>query len=307
MNAERPRRVLLVTGMSGAGKLTVLRTLEDLGWEVIDNLPLNLLRRMLAAPDGEDGEAARPMAVSLGAHTRGFDAERLIELVGRLNADGAYHTGTLFLDCETPELERRFSETRRRHPLAIDRPAADGIARERELLEPLKRWANRLIDTTPLKANELQAEARRAFGSAGTDAPTLSIISFGFSRGVPRDADLVFDMRFLQNPHWVPELRPGTGLDRPVVDYIQSDPAYKDAVGRIEELLLALLPRYAERGRSYVTVAIGCTGGKHRSVHVADRIAGRLRRAGFSPNLSHRDLETAPQDSLERPPMPGGA
>lgn len=307
MNAEQPRRVLLVTGMSGAGKLTVLRTLEDLGWEVIDNLPLNLLRRMLAAPDGEDGEAARPIAVSLGAHTRSFDAARLIDLVGRLNTGGGYDVGTLFLDCETPELERRFSETRRRHPLAIDRPAADGIARERELLEPLKRWTNRLIDTTSLKAEELRSEVRRAFGGTSANAPTLSVLSFGFSRGLPRDADLVFDMRFLRNPHWVPELRPGTGLDRPVVDYIRADPAYEDAVGRMEELLLTLLPRYAESAKSYVTVAIGCTGGKHRSVHVADRIAGRLRRAGFSPNLSHRDLETAPQDSLERPPMSGGA
>lgn len=302
MSAE-PRRVLLVTGVSGAGKLTVLRTLEDLGWEVVDNLPLNLLRRMLAAPVGDDGDGARPIAVSLGAHTRGFDPARLIDLVGRLNGSGDYDIGTLFLDCETPELERRFSETRRRHPLAIDRPAADGIARERELLEPLRDWANRLIDTTELKANELQAEIRRSFGSETAEAPTLSVLSFGFSRGVPRNADLVFDMRFLKNPHWVPELRPGTGLDAPVIDYIRSDPAYEDAVGRIEELIVTLLPRYASGGKSYVTVAIGCTGGKHRSVHVADRIAGRLRREGFSPTLVHRDLRTAPQDSLDRPPQ----
>lgn len=299
MSAE-PRRVLLVTGMSGAGKLTVLRTLEDLGWEVVDNLPLSLLRRMLSAPNDDD--AARPIAVSLGAHTRGFEARKLIELVRHLNNDVDYDVGTLFLDCETPELERRFSETRRRHPLAIDRPAVDGIARERELLEPLKGWANRLINTTELKANELQTEVRRSFGGEA-DAPTLSVMSFGFSRGLPRSADLVFDMRFLRNPHWVPELRPSTGLDGAVVDYIRSDPAYEDAVGRIEELLLTLLPRYAASGKSYVVVAIGCTGGKHRSVHVADRIAKRLRDAGFSPTLSHRDLRTAPQDSLGQPPQ----
>lgn len=297
-----PRRVLLVTGMSGAGKLTVLRTLEDLGWEVVDNLPLNLLRRMLGAPSSDDVEGARGTAVSLGAHTRGFDARKLIDMVGQLNATGGYDIGTLFLDCETPELERRFSETRRRHPLALDRPAADGIAQERELLNPLRRWANRLIDTTDLKANELQSKVRAGFGDQAAEAPTLSVMSFGFSRGLPRSADLVFDMRFLRNPHWVSELRAGTGLDGPVVEYICGDPAYADAVDRIEDLLVTLLPRYAAGGKPYLTVAIGCTGGRHRSVHVADRIAERLRRAGFSPRIFHRDLRTAPQDSLGRSP-----
>lgn len=299
MSAE-PRHVLLVTGMSGAGKLTVLRTLEDLGWEVVDNLPFSLLRRMLRAPASDDGDGARPLAVSLGAHTRGFDAERLIELVTELNQRGGYDIGALFLDCATPEIERRYSETRRRHPLALDRPASDGIARERELLESLRRWANRLIDTTALTANELQADIRRTFGGEHAAEPTLTVMSFGFSRGLPRNADLVFDMRFLQNPHWVPELRPGTGLDSPVVEYIQADPAYEDSVRRVEELLIALLPRYGAGGKSYVTVAIGCTGGRHRSVHIVDRIARRLRDAGFSPTLFHRDLRTAPQDALER-------
>lgn len=287
--------------MSGAGKLTVLRTLEDLGWEVVDNLPLNLLRRMLGPPSDE-ADAPRPLAVSLGAHTRGFDVERLIELVTELNEGGGYDIGTLFLDCDTPEIERRYSETRRRHPLALDRPASDGIAQERELLEPLRRWANRLIDTTALTANELQADIRRSFGERHAGEPTLTVVSFAFSRGLPRNADLVFDMRFLRNPHWVPELRPDTGLDAPVVAYIQADPAYEDSVRRIEDLLLALLPRYGAAGKAYVTVGIGCTGGKHRSVHVATRVAGRLRQAGFSPTLLHRDLRTATQDSLERSP-----
>ena len=294
------RRVLLVTGLSGAGKLTVLRTLEDLGWEVVDNLPLDLVRRMLDSPAADDGP--RSVAVSLGAHTRGFDVERLIDLVTELNGEGCYDVGTLFLDCDTPELERRYSETRRRHPLALDRPAADGIAHERALLDPLKRWANRLIDTTDLKANELQKEIRGSFGLAGANGPTLSVMSFGFSRGLPRSADLVFDMRFLRNPHWVPELRPGTGLDPQVAAYVMGDPAYEDAVSRIEELLELLLPRYRAEGKAYLTVAVGCTGGKHRSVHVADRIAKRLRAAGFSPTLSHRDLKAASQDSLERSP-----
>lgn len=293
-------RVLLVTGMSGAGKLTVLRTLEDLGWEVVDNLPLNLVRSMLDAPYA-DG-APRSVAVSLGAHTRGFDAGRLVDLVTALNEGGEHDVGTLFLDCDTPELERRYSETRRRHPLALDRPAADGIAHERDLLSSLKGWANRLIDTTGLKANELQQEIRSDFGLANADGPTLSVMSFGFSRGLPRSADLVFDMRFLRNPHWVPELRPGTGLDPDVAAYVVGDPAYEEAVGRIEALLLFLLPRYRAEGKAYLTVAIGCTGGRHRSVHVADRIAKRLRAAGFSPTLSHRDVKAASQDTLERSP-----
>lgn len=293
------RRVLLVTGMSGAGKLTVLRTLEDLGWEVIDNLPLDLVKRMLNSGEEDD---RRSVAISLGAHTRGFDTDRLIELVTELNAGAGHDVGTLFLDCDTPELERRYSETRRRHPLAHDRPAADGIAHERELLQPLRGWANRLIDTTGLRANELQRDIRDSFGLAGANGPTLSVMSFGYSRGLPRSADLVFDMRFLRNPHWVPELRPGTGLDPHVAAYVIGDPAYEDAVSRIEELLLTLLPRYRAEGKAYLTVAIGCTGGKHRSVHVADRIAKRLRDGGFSPTLSHRDLKAASQDSLERVP-----
>ncbi|PAX08427.1 RNase adapter RapZ [Sphingomonas lenta] len=301
MSAE-PRHVLLVTGMSGAGKLTVLRTLEDMGWEVVDNLPLNLLRWMLRAPMTDDGEPVQPLAVSLGAHTRAFDSERLIDLVTQLNKQGGYDVGTLFLDCGTPELERRYSETRRRHPLALDRPAVDGIEQEREILEPLRRWANRLIDTTALKANELQADIRAAFGGEQAVTPTLTVVSFGFSRGLPRNADLVFDMRFLRNPHWVPGLREGTGLDAAVVEYIRNDPAYEDTVRRIEELLCVLVPRYGAGGKSYVTIAIGCTGGKHRSVHVADRVARRLREAGFSPTLLHRDLRTAPQDSLTRSP-----
>lgn len=304
MTARKPKNILMVTGVSGAGKSTVLRTLEDLGWETVDNLPLLLLNRLLdtALPEGADDDD-RPLAVGIGVQTRGFDAEDIVARIKKLRERHGHEIGMLFLDCAGVELERRYNETRRRHPLAQDRPAADGIARERELLTPLRRWANRLIDTTPLSSNELQQQIRVTFGGESESAPTLSVLSFGFARGLPRNADLVFDMRFLRNPHWVESLRPGTGRDADVSAYIADDPAYDAAVRQIESLLELLLPRYRAEGKSYVTIAFGCTGGRHRSVHVAERIAGELRNAGFSPTVTHRDLQTAPQDSLEGVPV----
>lgn len=301
---RRPKHILLVTGMSGAGKSTVLRTLEDLGWETVDNLPLLLLNRLLDTPPGEgaDGEDDRPLALGIGTQTRGFDAESIVRRIKKLSEDG-HHVGTLFLECAGAELERRYSETRRRHPLAQDRPASDGIARERELLMPLRRWSNRLIDTTSLSSNELQQQIRSTFTSDGMGQTVLTIASFGFARGLPRDADLVFDMRFLRNPHWIEALRPGTGQDDDVSAYIADDPAYGQAMAQIEALLLLLLPRYQAEGKAYVTAAFGCTGGRHRSVHVAERMARRLREEGFSPTVMHRDLQTAPQDSLEGTPV----
>ena len=298
-----PKEILLVTGLSGAGKSTVLRTLEDLGWEVVDNLPLPLLDRLLSSPLPMGAEQSRqPLAIGIGARTRDFDSDRIVDRIKHLREAYGHDVGTLFLDCAGGELERRYSETRRRHPLALDRPAADGIARERDLLAPLRRWANRLIDTTDLTANQLAQQVRDTFSREHQDGPTLAIMSFGFARGVPRGADLVFDMRFLRNPHWVPALRPGTGLDADVSAYVAEDPAYEAAVGRIEELLELLLPRYRAEGKSYLTVAFGCTGGRHRSVHVTERVAARLRNAGFSPTVTHRDLAAAPQDSLEGVP-----
>ncbi len=305
MSGRKPKNILLVTGMSGAGKSTVLRTLEDLGWEVVDNLPLILLNRLLDTDPGEgdDSDSDRPLALGIGTQTRGFDAESIVRRIKKLREDYRHDIGTLFLECSGAELQRRYAETRRRHPLEQDRPAADGIARERELLNPLRRWSNRLIDTTTLSANDLQQQIRATFAGETPRAAVLTILSFGYSRGLPRDADLVFDMRFLRNPHWDESLRPGTGQDADVATYVAADSAYPAAMAQIEALLLLLLPRYQAEGKAYVTVAFGCTGGRHRSVHVAERMSRRLREEGFSPTVLHRDLKTAPQDSLEGTPV----
>lgn len=293
-----PKRLLLVTGLSGAGKSTVLNSLEDLGWEVVENLPLSLLSRLLATPPSVGSADDRPLAIGLDSRTRGFDAQKLVGKVKLLGKERDHPIETLYLDCSDSVLTRRYSETRRRHPLASDRPARDGIAAERELMAPLKRWADHVIDTTDTDANALRQQVRSRF-SAGGDVPTLSILSFGFARGLPRNADLVFDMRFLQNPHWQPELRALTGLDQPVAEHIAADPAYEASVAKIEDLLMTLLPRYRIEGKSYVTVAFGCTGGRHRSVHVAQRVAARLRGAGFSPTVEHRDLALPSRDDVE--------
>ncbi|MBZ6381443.1 RNase adapter RapZ [Sphingomonas sanguinis] len=297
------KRILLVTGMSGAGTSTTLKTLEDLGWEVVDNLPLFLLDGLLEAapPRGMEGKN-RPLAISIGVRTRDFAPSQITQSIRRLNESPNLAIETLFLNCGGAELKRRYAETRHRHPLAMDRSADDGIAHERALLAPVRDMADRLLDTTNMTSNDLGQWLRANYAVEGLSEPVLTVMSFGFSKGLPRNADLVFDMRFLRNPHWSAELRPGTGLDQGVIDYIRRDPVYETAVGQIETLLDTLVPRYIASGKSYITIAIGCTGGRHRSVHVAERIAERLRKSGFSPTVVHRDLSAVPKDSLEAGP-----
>lgn len=299
----RPDRILLVSGMSGAGKTTALKTLEDLGWEVVDNLPFTLLERLLATRAPEGASASRPLALGIDSRTRGFNASALVERIKTMREEHRENIATLFLDCAGAELERRYSETRRRHPLAPDRPAADGIARERELSAPLRRWADHVIDTSATSSNDLRQELRNRFATDAGAETVVSVMSFGFARGIPRNADLVFDMRFLRNPFWDESLRNGTGLDESVGAYVRADPAFEEAVARIRDLLLMLIPRYRAEGKAYLTVAFGCTGGRHRSVHVAEHIGGALRGEGYSPGLVHRDIALATHDSE---PVAGG-
>lgn len=303
---SRPSRILLVTGLAGAGRTTVLKTLEDIGWETVDNLPLSLLDRLLSSPPAQGAtDDERPLALGIDSRTRGFDAQGILRRVAGLRETQGQDIEIVFVDANDAVLAQRFSATRRRHPLALDRPAEDGIASERELLEPLLKAADHLIDTSETNTNALQHDIRRRFGDADQGEPTLAVISFSYARGLPRDADLVLDMRFLRNPHWDESLRPGTGQDAAVAAYIAEDLAYRPALDQIEQLLLTLLPRYQREGKSYITIAFGCTGGRHRSVHAAETIAKRLRAAGFSPTIAHRDLLQKQTGTQERKPAEG--
>lgn len=299
MTADSPSpdpRVLIVTGMSGAGKSTALEVLEDLGWETIDNAPVRLLEGLLTTGPAPD----TPLAIGIDSRTRGFDPAAILKLLDRLLAKGQSSASILFLDASSGAIERRYNETRRPHPLARGRPVADGIRAERELLEPLRARAEMVVDTSGFATNQLQQVIRNQFGDAAHQGMTLTVASFGFARGMPPLADLVFDMRFLDNPHWDPVLRPQTGLDEAVGDHIAGDPAFAPAFTRIRDLILELLPHYSDQGRAYLTIAFGCTGGRHRSVYSAEKLASELRAAGYEPTVIHRNLGAAASDATER-------
>jgi RNase adaptor protein for sRNA GlmZ degradation len=299
--------MLIITGMSGAGKASTLKALEDLDYEAVDNLPLGLVETLLASAesgDGRESRLARPLAFGIDTRTRAFDAAALVERLRVLRSEGI-DIRLIYLDCSDDELVRRFSETRRRHPLAADRPAADGIGRERELTAPLKRWADLVIDTTDLSVTDLRRRIAERLGREGKHALTVTLQSFGFAHGLPRNADLVFDVRFLANPHWDVALRPLTGEDPAVAAYVAADPAWAPAIDRITDLLLTLLPGYGREGKAYLTIAVGCTGGRHRSVAVARELADRLTAAGHTPALVHRDVGNEGNDAAVLTAAPG--
>lgn len=293
----RPHEILLLTGLAGAGKTTVLRVLEDLGWEMLDNFPIRLLPALLTEVGSSPGSPS--LAVGFDTRTRGFTPQGVIELIRNLSTRSDLSITTLFLDCASGELERRFNETRRHHPLARERSAIDGIRAERELLEPLRRWAEAVIDTTELSANELQQLIRERFQHDQPSMQAITVSSFGFARGMPPLADLVFDMRFLDNPHWVPELREQTGLDGAVGEFITASGDFDEVFQRLRGLILSLLPRYRAQGKAYVHIAFGCTGGRHRSVYTAETMAAALRSEGYSPTIIHRNLGSRVADQFE--------
>ena len=305
--ASAPRTappMLIVTGMSGAGKATTLKALEDLDYEAVDNLPLGLVDTLLASAAG--AEPRRPVAFGIDTRTRAFDAAALVERLRGLRSEGV-DVRLIYLDCSDDQLARRFSETRRRHPLALDRPFADGVALERELTAPLKRWADLVIDTTDLSVTDLRRRIGERLGRNDHGQLNVTIQSFGFAHGLPRNADLMFDMRFLANPHWLPALRPLTGEDAAVAAYVAADPAYAPAIDRIADLLATLIPGYGREGKAYLTIAIGCTGGRHRSVAVARELQARLDAAGHAALLVHRDVAKQGNDAavLTAPPTTG--
>jgi UPF0042 nucleotide-binding protein len=292
-NGTAGDRIVLVTGVSGAGRSTALKSFEDLGYEAVDNLPLTLLERVVLP--GAPGRP--PLAVGVDIRTRDFGVESLIAGLDRLLASGQVSVTLLFLDCEDDILVRRYTETRRRHPLAADRPIADGLRLERRMLADLRGRSDLTIDTSQLSPGALKDEISRRFAISHQSGLALLITSFSYRYGLPREADLVFDARFLTNPHYDPALRDMTGQDKPVGEYIARDEDFATFLGGLGAMLSVLLPRYEKEGKSYLTIAIGCTGGRHRSVFVAEKLGEMLASNGRRVHLTHRDISpSAGQD-----------
>jgi len=286
------RRVLVVTGMSGAGKSSALRALEDAGFETVDNLPVALLSAVVGAGQGN-------LAVGIDARTRDFDADALLATIENTRASTGLPIGIVFLDCDNEILGQRFSETRRPHPSAENLPVSEGIEIERHLLAPLSEQAEMRIDTSRLSAADLKRILSGQYGGFEARPLRVFLMSFGYRYGLPRDADLVFDVRFLQNPHYVPDLKPKTGLDRPVGVYIEKDTSLAPFLTHLTALLDPLLPLYEAEGKSYLTIAVGCTGGQHRSVYVVERLKIWLADKGASFSVRHRDMETNRQAAVK--------
>lgn len=293
-------RLVVITGMSGAGRSTALKTFEDMGYEAVDNLPLSLLPNLLIP-----SAAHLPLAVGVDVRTRDFAVPALIEALDRLVAEHDLDLRIIFLDCDDDRLERRYTETRRRHPLAAERPVADGIKLERERVRPLRDRADLVIDTSLLTPGDLKRVLHGHFSTEAAQVFSIFVTSFSYRRGLPRDADIVLDVRFLNNPHYVPALQPLTGKDPAVGDYIAADLDFGPLFDQFCAWLGKLLPRFEREGKSYLTIAIGCTGGRHRSVYVAERLAGWLRQQGRRVSIAHRDLEAATVSEPESPPAIG--
>ncbi len=283
--------VLVITGLSGAGRSHAADFLEDMGWFVVDNLPVALMDKIIELGIGAGvgaGTGYQQLCVVVGPTA---DQTDVVNEIRQLRNKG-HRVRVLFLEASTPELVKRYGSTRRKHPLD-DGAAAMTVAieRERALLDPVKAESDLIIDTTSLSVHQLKSRITDAFvNEADSAAMRTAITSFGFKHGIPLDVDLVMDVRFLPNPHWIEQLRPLSGLDEPVRCYVMDQPDTVDFLSRFEHLLELLLPAYANEGKSYLSIAIGCTGGQHRSVAISEELAVWMRAQGYQPRVSHRDL-----------------
>ncbi|MFA5581771.1 MAG: RNase adapter RapZ [Paracoccaceae bacterium] len=280
------QRLVIVTGPSGAGRSTAINVLEDLGFEVIDNLPLSILPRLLDGPP-----LVRPMALGLDTRNRDFTPAALIDIIAQLGSNAALRPELLYVDCQPEILIRRFSETRRRHPLAPAESPAEGIAREADLLVPVRARADILIDTTDLTPHDLRAEIARWFDAGPGQGLAVSVQSFSYKRGIPSGVDMVFDCRFLRNPYWIADLRPLTGQDAAVAAHVAGDPRFGGFFARLLDLCDFLLPAYADEGKAHLAIALGCTGGQHRSVALAEQLGKALMDKAWRVSIRHRELE----------------
>ncbi|MDR3524947.1 MAG: RNase adapter RapZ [Acetobacteraceae bacterium] len=290
------KRVVIVSGLSGAGKASTLHALEDIGFEAIDNPPLSFVEELVARP-GLDGMEGQQIAFGVDARSRGFKVENVLSTLERLRANPAIEADLVFAWAEEGVLQRRFTETRRRHPLAPEGRVQDGIAAEQALTAPLREAADLMIDTSDLSLAGLRQIVEQRYGNAdeASDKPrapglAVSLMSFGYPLGLPREADVVMDARFLRNPHYDPLLRPSTGLDPAVAAYVEADPIFAEFYDRLAGMLLLLLPRFRQEGKKYATIAIGCTGGRHRSVAIVEKLAATLSEAGWRVSITHREL-----------------
>ena len=289
-------RVVLVTGLSGAGKASILRALEDLGYEAIDNPPLSLIEEMVNRQEAGRQEAGQPVRLAFGvdARSRGFDADAVLASIARLRANPAVRAELLFAWADETILLRRFTETRRRHPLAPNGRVTDGIAAEQALTANLHAAADWVVDTSGLPIPSLRNVIERRYGPDAAAEPqgglSVTLLSFAFPAGLPREADMVFDARFLRNPHYVCELKPRTGQDPEVGAYVEADPDFPGFYAKLVDLLALLLPRFVQEGKKYATIAAGCSGGRHRSVYIVERLALTLTQAGWRVSVTHREL-----------------
>ncbi len=282
--------ILILTGPSGAGRSTAIRALEDAGYEVIDNLPLALLPSLVDGPQPE-----RHLALSIDIRTRDFSVKSVMEALDHLEGRAGLESSLVYLDCSREVLLRRYSETRRRHPASPDGDPTEGIALEKDLLNALKHRADIVIETTELSPHELKAEIQNLFDRENQANLAINLQSFSYKRGIPRGIDMAFDCRFLKNPYWDDRLRAKTGQDDGVKAYIQSDPRFAAFFDGVTGLLETLLPAYKEEGKAHLTIGLGCTGGKHRSVFVTEALGEALERLGWHAQVRHRELERMAQ------------